>query len=111
MGKFIIKRQKDKQFYFNLVAVNGQTILRSEAYTTKKGCLNGINAVKINAPFETNFDRRISSNGKYYFNLKAQNSQVIGTSDLYESIAARENGIYSVQRNAATDEIIDNSVL
>ena len=103
MSKFIIRRQKDKQFCFNLVAMNGQIILRSEAYTTKKNCLNGINSVK--------FDRRTSINGKYYFNLKAQNSQIIGTSDLYESVAARENGIFSVQRNAATDEIIDDSVL
>ena len=108
MSKFIIRRQKDRQFCFNLVAMNGQIILRSEAYTTKK---NGINSVKLNAQYETNFDRRTSINGKYYFNLKAQNSQIIGTSDLYESVAARENGIFSVQRNAATDEIIDDSVL
>ena len=111
MSKFIIRRQKDKQFCFNLVAMNGQIIFRSEAYTTKKNCLNGINSVKLNAQYETNFDRRTSINGKYYFNLKAQNSQIIGTRDLYESVAARENGIFSVQRNAATDEIIDDSVL
>ena len=49
MGKFVIKTQKDGQFVFRLLAGNGQEILRSEAYTTKPACLNGINSVKENA--------------------------------------------------------------
>ena len=100
MGKFVIKTQKDGQFYFNLVAGNGQNILKSEAYTTKPACLNGINSVKANASDDGRYDRKESSNGKPYFNLKAGNGQVIGTSELYESEAARENGISSVKNNA-----------
>ncbi|MCU7805758.1 MAG: YegP family protein, partial [Candidatus Thiodiazotropha sp. (ex Lucinoma borealis)] len=34
------------------------------------------------------------------FNLKAANNQVIGTSESYESVAARDNGIESVKKNA-----------
>ena len=34
------------------------------------------------------------------FNLKAGNGQVIGTSESYNSPAARENGISSVKKNA-----------
>jgi uncharacterized protein YegP (UPF0339 family) len=41
------------------------------------------------------------------FNLKATNGQVIGTSELYESIAARENGIESVKKNAPDAEIVE----
>ena len=99
MGKFVIKTQKDGQFYFNLVAGNGQTILKSEAYTTKPACLNGINSVKSNAADDGRYDRKVSTNGKPYFNLKAGNGQVIGTSELYESEAVRENGIESVKKN------------
>ena len=110
MGKFVIKTQKDGQFYFNLVAGNGQTILKSEAYTTKPAALNGINSVKANAADDGRYDRKESSNGKPYFNLKAGNGQVIGTSELYESESGRENGISSVKSNAPGAETEDTTV-
>lgn len=100
MGKFVIKTQKDGQFVFRLLAGNGQEILRSEAYTTKPACLNGINSVKTNAGDDSKYDRKVSTNGKPYFNLKAGNGQIIGTSELYESEAGRDNGIESVKSNA-----------
>ncbi len=110
MGKFVIKTQKDGQFYFNLLAGNGQSILKSEAYTTKPACLNGINSVKTNASNDDRFERKESTNGKPYFNLKAGNGQVIGTSELYESVAARENGISSVKNNAPEAAVDDTTV-
>ncbi|MDO6814030.1 YegP family protein, partial [Tenacibaculum soleae] len=42
MSKFEITTDKSGQFRFNLKAGNGQTILASEAYTTKAACNNGI---------------------------------------------------------------------
>lgn len=110
MGKFVIKTQKDGQFVFRLLAGNGQEILRSEAYTTKPACLNGINSVKTNAADDNRYDRKVSSNGKPYFNLKAGNGQVIGTSELYESEAGRENGIESVKKNAPDADTEDTTV-
>ena len=110
MGKFVIKTQKDGQFYFNLVAGNGQSILKSEAYTTKPACLNGINSVKSNSEDDSKYDRKESSNGKPYFTLKAGNGQVIGTSELYESEAGRDNGIASVKSNAPGAETEDTTV-
>ena len=110
MGKFVIKTQKDGQFYFNLVAGNGQNILKSEAYTTKPACINGINSVKTNASDDAKFVRAESKNGKPYFNLKAGNGQVIGTSELYESEAGRENGIESVKKNAPEATTEDTTV-
>lgn len=41
--------------------------------------------------------------GKFRFNLKAGNSQVILTSETYETKAAAENGIESVRKNAVDD--------
>jgi len=38
--------------------------------------------------------------GNYRFRLKAGNGQVIATGEAYESRAAAENGIKSVQTNA-----------
>lgn len=47
------------------------------------------------------FEIKKSTNGKYFFNLKAGNGQIILTSETYETKAACENGIESVRKNAA----------
>ena len=110
MGKFIISVRRNGEYQFNLKADNGQVILTSEGYNAKAGCLNGIESVKKNAPDDKLYDRKTASNGKFYFNLKAANSQVIGTSEMYNEESGRENGIESVKRNApsaTTNELID----
>lgn len=108
MGKFIIKTTATG-FKFDLKAANGQVILTSEVYTTKAACISGIESVKKNAPEDSRYERKESENGKPMFNLKAINGQVIGTSELYESVAARENGIESVKKNAPDAEIEDTT--
>jgi uncharacterized protein YegP (UPF0339 family) len=107
MGKFSTKKGKDGQFYFNLLATNGQVILTSEGYTTASAMNNGIESVKKNAPDDKHFDRETSKNGKFYFNLKAGNGQVIGKSQMYESIASRDNGIESVKKNAPDAPVVE----
>jgi uncharacterized protein len=107
MGKFVTKTGKDGQFYFNLLADNGQIILSSEGYTTKAACLNGIDSVKKNAPDSTRYEKLESSGGSPYFTLKAANGQVIGRSQMYSDPRGCDNGIESVMRNApdaATEE-------
>jgi uncharacterized protein len=100
MGKFSTKTGADGQFYFNLKAGNGQVILGSEGYTTTTARDNGIASVKKNAADAANFEKKESANGKFYFNLKAGNGQVIGKSQLYADEAGRDNGIESVMNNA-----------
>ena len=110
MGKFEIKLRKNNEYQFNLKASNGQIILTSEGYTQKAGCMNGIESVKKNAADDARFERKTSVNGKFFFNLKATNGQVIGTSEMYESEASRENGIASVKKNAPDAAIDDKTV-
>lgn len=109
MGKFVISTRKNGEFQFNLKAGNGQTILVSEGYTTKAACQNGIESVKTNSRDDSKFDKKESSNGKYYFNLKASNGQIIGSSEMYESAAGRDNGIESVKTNAPDAATEDQS--
>lgn len=59
-----------------------------------------IQSVRTNSQNDSSFDRKKSTNGKDYFNLKATNGQVIGTSEIYESTSGIENGIESVKKNA-----------
>lgn len=105
MGTFVVSKAKNEEFKFVLKAGNGQVILASELYTTKAACENGIESVKKNAQDDNRFDRLESKNSKFYFNLKASNGQIIGTSELYESVAARDNGIESVKKNAPDAEV------
>jgi len=98
--EFQVKAGKDKQFYFNLTAKNGQPILASEGYKAKDSCENGIASVKKNAPDDKRFERKVAKNGEHYFVLKAGNGEVIGKSEMYKSIDSLENGIKSVMTNA-----------
>jgi uncharacterized protein YegP (UPF0339 family) len=110
MGKFIITKRKNGEFQFNLAAGNGQIIMGSEGYATKLNCEKGIESVKRNSQVDSKFDRLTSSNGKFYFNLKATNGQIIGTSQMYVSEASRDNGINSVRKNAP-DAIVENKTI
>jgi len=109
MGKFVITTRSNGEFQFNLKAGNGQTILASEGYTTKAACENGIESVRKNAGDDDRYERKTSSNGKPFFNLKAGNGQIIGSSEMYESEASRENGIESVKKNAPDAEVDDQT--
>lgn len=109
MGKFVITKRKNDEFQFNLKAGNGQVILSSEGYKAKAGCENGIESVRRNSQDDSKFDRKEASNGKPYFNLKATNGQIIGTSEMYESVAARDNGIESVKKNAPDATVDDQT--
>lgn len=100
MGKFVISTRKNGEFQFNLKAGNGQTILASEGYSTKSSCENGIESVRKNSQDDSKYDKLTAKSGQPYFNLKAGNGQIIGNSEMYESISARDNGIESVKKNA-----------
>jgi hypothetical protein len=107
MGKFVIKTGTNGQYYFSLKAGNGEKILSSEGYITKSACQNGIDSVKGNAKDDSKYTKITSTNGKYYFNLKATNGQVIGTSEMYETSSGRDNGIESVKTNAPGASVVE----
>src|ERR1041385_4502957 len=109
MGKFVNTIRKNGEFQFNLKADNGQVILSSEGYTTKAARDNGIESVRNNAPDDNRYDRKRSTNDKYYFNLKATNGQVIGTSEMYESSSSMETGIASVKKNAPGASVVEEA--
>jgi uncharacterized protein YegP (UPF0339 family) len=44
--KYQIKKSKDNQFFFVLIARNGEIVATSETYQTQQGALKGIRAVK-----------------------------------------------------------------
>lgn len=104
-GKYVISTAKNGEHYFNLKSINGQTILTSEMYSSKAACTNGIESVMNNCGDDNRYERKLSTNRKPYFNLKAANGEVIGTSEMYESSAGMENGISSVKKNGRSTNI------
>ena len=63
--------------------------------------------MKTNAPLDVRYEKKTATNGQYYFNLKAGNGEVIGTSETYVTTQGRDNGIESVKKNAPDAEIDD----
>lgn len=105
----IFKSVSNNLFYFRLRAVNGETILSSEGYNDKIGCLTGIGSVKENAPVNDRYERR-DLPYHFTFNLVAVNGKVIGVSEVYTTGMARENSIASVKQSAPLALIEDLSV-
>ncbi len=105
MAKFEIFNDNKGEFRFRLVADNGKIILASEGYKAKASCLNGIESVRKNSQDESKFERLEAKNGKLFFNLKANNGQVVGTSQMYADKSSMETGIASVVKNAPIVEI------
>lgn len=100
MGKFEISKRSNGDYQFVLKAENQEVILSSEGYAFKSSCENGISSVKNYATDDSHYERKNSSDGRFYFVLKSGNGEIIGVSQMYEATANVETGIQSVKANA-----------
>jgi uncharacterized protein YegP (UPF0339 family) len=105
--KFTIFKGKKGQFYFKLLARNGEPILASEGYTSKSSCKDGIKSVKKNAVKDVRYKQLAARNGEFYFNLIAGNNKTIGKSETYKTKQGLENGIKAVKSAAPTAPVDD----
>ena len=85
--------QAEEPFSFAFLNAEGQTLVKSENYSAKKSAVNGIESVKRNCQNDARYELNKSKNGKFYFNLKASNGQIVGTSMLFASEAERSSAI------------------
>jgi len=108
-GSYELHKNDKGQYGFSLKADNGQVILRSELYETKAAASNGIASVQKNCADDARYERLQASDGRPYFNLKAVNHQVIGTSQMYADAANRDAGIASVKTHGPTTTVKDLS--
>ena len=106
-GKFVIRTAKNGKVFFSLKASNGQIILSSEMYESRKAAETGIASVKKNAANAGRFERKKSNKGEDYFVLKAANGEPIGKSETYSSSRSMENGIASVMKNAPGAPVVE----
>jgi uncharacterized protein YegP (UPF0339 family) len=108
-AKFECYKDKAGEYRFRLKAGNGETILSSEGYSSKSGCENGIASVRKNSVIPGRFEKKETEGGKFRFNLKASNGQVIGTSQNYSSASGCDNGIKSVAKSAPDATVVEES--
>lgn len=108
-GWFELSKSSDGQFRFVLKADNGETLLTSELYHAKGSAENGIASVQGNCGADERYEKKLAADGKHYFNLRAANHQVIGTSQMYASADALDAGVASVKSNGTTTTVKDKT--
>lgn len=101
-----LRNSSNSQYYWNLIALNGEPLLTSETYTSKTNALNGIQSSKRNVA-DSNFNRKTALNGQPFFTQVATNGEPIGKSEMYNSVQARDNGIAAVKRDAPNATVED----
>jgi len=110
VNRYQISWSRDRQYYFELISANNQTVLVSETYTTKAACQNGIASCKAHSPYDNNYRRLNASNGLPYFILKAGNGETIGVSETYSTSYARDQGIETCRRIGPNATVVDKTV-
>jgi uncharacterized protein YegP (UPF0339 family) len=88
-GGFDFTIHDNGTFAFSLKSEEGASLLRSETDESKAAAENGIASVQKNSPLDERYELKESSDGRFFFNLKAGNHQVIGTSSLYKTAEDR----------------------
>lgn len=111
MGTFVISIRANSLYYFQYNKDNGEVLLASEGYTSKSGCLNGVEAVKLYAKDDSKFIRMQNLNNSYYFALKATNGQILAISERYAVLSKMNEVIGFIKLNAPDAIVVDKSTL
>ena len=59
--------------------------------------------------YSSQISRLTAKDGSFYFNLAAANGEIIGSSEMYTTAAARDKGIESVKANGPTGVVKDQT--
>jgi uncharacterized protein YegP (UPF0339 family) len=104
-GWFELRKTSDGQFRFSLKADEKETLLSSETYRSRSSAEGGIASVRSNCAQPARFEKKVAANGKFFFNLKAANGEVIGTSPMYPSEQARDASLATAM-TAGADAVV-----
>ena len=104
-GWFEISQNDNGKVSFVLKAGNAEVILRSQMYASMASAENGVASVQTNCGIDERYEKKEAADGRPFFNLKAANSQIIGTSQMYAAASGRDNGIASVKTNGVSKTI------
>lgn len=86
---------------FNFLASNGETLVSSQAYSSRTAALGGVLSVLDNGGIASRYEIKPSADGKAYFNLLAGNRKVIATSEIYATGENAQGGADATVRATA----------
>ena len=89
------------QWYFHMVAGNGNVLMTSEGYANRMGALNGLVSVLDNGAYADRYTAIKGSNGKWHLSLKAANGAVIATTQQYSTKSNATRAIGSCTRGVS----------
>jgi uncharacterized protein YegP (UPF0339 family) len=110
---FEVNQALNGDWYFNMIAANGQVIGSSELYSTKSNAERGARTVRalvrlLRAPLATKaapthqaFEIFKGEDGQVYFRLRSANGEIMLSSEGYVAKSGAENGVASVKANGA----------
>lgn len=105
MKVLLRKSQAKEPFSFVFVDDKSKTLLKSENYKAKESARNGIASVQKNCQSGTRYELKESKNGKFFFNLKAANGQIVGTSTMFASTSERAEAITLIKNQAVEVQV------
>lgn len=104
---FEVYKGNNNELYFRLVDTTGKILLSSEGYKQKENVLNGIESVKKNLPLPTGIEKKESSNGKHFFNVKSTNGQIVGTSTMFDTPDLRDKWIKDLLKEIPQTKVVE----
>lgn len=104
-GWYELKKAENGQYSFSLRDANGDVLLRSEQYKARDSATSGIASMQKNSVQDQRFIRLNAADGRSYFNLRAGNHQVIGTSPMYATAELRDAAIAATKAAGVSTEI------
>jgi len=100
MKAILKKSSANEPFSFSFVDSEGKMIVKSENYKAKDSALKGISAVKRNCTIDQRYVLKESANGKYFFNIKSANGQVVASSAMFSNVEDRTAAINNFKNRA-----------
>lgn len=98
-GKWVILKNEDNTYYFELRASNGEKLLTSINYTSIAGAKNGIKTHKNNI-LRNNLVISQNKKKQYFFKLLNGSKQLLCTGETYPTKSRCESAVDSVKRFA-----------
>lgn len=110
-GYYVLSKHNGNKepYHWVLKAPNHEVVLTSETYKSKQGALNGIDSVQRHCEDDSNYVKETAKDDSPYFNLKAKNHEIIGSSEMYTSNQSRDNGIDAVKKYGKSMKLNDET--
>ena len=86
-GLYVLRRDLEGKYIWNLLSGHGATILTSESFATKGKALAAIDACRAQSPLQDNYRMEHDKGGSPYFALIGPDGVILGRSDAFPSVS------------------------